>query len=128
MIQKIKYVLFDFSEDFKNNFMALFKKTAALLVIGLIVCCLGSINETLSMIGGGCLVVFGFLWGRDFVGTFFNLASSFNNFFFKMFAFIFTIAIALLVGFVYFLWCVVKVIVYYIKRSANSKKNKSKTK
>lgn len=126
MIQKIKYVLFDFSEGFKNNFMALFKKTAALLVIGLIACCLGSISETLSMIGGGCLVVFGFLWGRDFVGTIFNLASSINNFFFKIFAFIFTIAIALLVGFVYFMWCVIKVIVYYIKRSVNNKNLKNR--
>lgn len=121
MFQKIKYVLFDFSDGFKNNFMALFKKTAVLLVIGLIVCCLGSINETLSMIGGACLVVFGFLWGRDLVGTLVNLTSSINNFFFKFFAFIFTIAIALLVGFVYFLWCVIKIIIYYVKKSSAKK-------
>lgn len=65
-------------------------------------------------------------WGRDFVGTIFNLASSINNFFFKIFAFIFTIAIALLVGFVYFMWCVIKVIVYYIKRSVNNKNLKNR--
>lgn len=124
MIGKIKYILLDFSEGFKNNFMALFKKTAILLIVGLALLPLNGVAEVFTLISGVCIVVFGFLWGRSFIGEVASFGNSINNFFFKIFWVIFMFATALVFGFVYFAWCVVKIIIYYIKKNISKEERK----
>lgn len=117
MIEKIKYVLLDFSDGFKNNFMVLFKKTAVFLIVGLVLLPFSGVAEFFTLVSGLCLVVFGFLWGRNLISGIASFGNSISNFFFKIFWIIFTFAAALIFGFIYFIWCVIKIVIYYIKKN-----------
>lgn len=121
MIEKIKYVLFDYSEGFKNDFIATLKKTIAFLIIGAVCLPLSGVNEVFSVVGGLGIVVFGFMWGREFVGSISTMGNTINNFIFKLFWIIFMFAIALVVGFAYFVWCLIKIVIYYIKKNVTKK-------
>lgn len=121
MINKIKYILFDFSDGFKNDFIAILKKTIAFLIVGAVCLPLSGVNEVFSVVGGLGFVVFGFMWGREFVSSISSMGNMINNIIFKLFWIIFMAAISLIFGFVYFIWCVIKIIVYYIKRAAKNK-------
>ena len=120
MIEKIKYILFDFSDEFKNDFLNTFKKTLVFLIIGAVGLALVSVNDVFSAVGGLGIVVFGFLWGREFVGSVSSFGNNINNFIFKLFWIIFMFFIALAVGYVYFAWCVIKIIIFYIKKATKN--------
>lgn len=125
MLNKIKYVLFDFSENFKNDFVNLFKKTAILLALGIILFLVGCISSSsdifaaIGSIGMILMVIFGFIWGRNFtsVTSLFQTIQrhNANNIIINLFCIVFSFLFSLVIGFIYFIWCVVKMIIYTIK-------------
>lgn len=120
MIEKIKYILFDFSDGFKNDFFNTFKKTIIFLIAGAVCLPLSGVNEVFSVIGGLGIVVFGFLWGREFVASISSFGNFMNNSIFKLFWIIFMFLIALTIGYIYFAWCVIKIIIFYIKKATKN--------
>lgn len=115
MFEKIRYILFDFSEGFKNDFIAMFKKTVFFLVMAAICLPLSDVNEFFSLVGGFGMVAFGFMWGRSFVDSVLSFGNAINNFIFKLFWIILIFAISLVLGFAYFIWCVFKYIICLMK-------------
>lgn len=114
MFSKIKYVLFDYSDKFKDDFWSLFTKTALLLIAGIIMFALSGINDTLGSIGAFALLIFGLIWGREIVGLI-PPPSFVSNFVIRMFWIMFSFMLSFIVGFIYFAWCVVKIVICYIK-------------
>lgn len=121
MFERIKYVLFDFSEGFKNDFVGMFKKTVVFIVLAAVCLPLSGVNEIFSLAGGFGVVAFGFMWGRSFVSSISSLGNSINNIIFKLFWIIFMFALSLVLGFAYFVWCLVKMVIYCIKKSSTKK-------
>ncbi|MCM1234980.1 MAG: hypothetical protein NC489_33190 [Ruminococcus flavefaciens] len=117
MFSKLKYILFDFSENFKNDFLGLFKKSIAFLVIGIIMFPFMDKVEIIGGIGGVALFMFGFLWGRGLVSSLAGLGSISSNIIIKWTILIFLYIIGIAFGYIYFLWCVIKMIVVLIKNN-----------
>lgn len=117
MFSKLKYILFDFSDNFKNDFLGLLKKTIAFLVIGIIMFPFMDKAEVIGGIGGVLLFIFGFLWGRDLVSSLAGLENICGNIMIKWTILIFLYIIGIVFGYIYFLWCVIKMIVVLIKDS-----------
>lgn len=119
MFSKLKYILFDFSDNFKNDFLDVFKKSVAFLVVGIIALIIyGFTNlEAAGIVAGGCELIFGFMWGRNLVSSLAILGSISNNFIIRMFLIVIIYAIAIVVGYIYFLWCLIKMIVIAVKNT-----------
>lgn len=66
MFSKLKYILFDFSDNFKNDYLSLTKKTIIFLVAGIIMFSFKNSNNTVYTIGCFAIIIFGFLWGYKF--------------------------------------------------------------
>lgn len=115
MFSKLKYILFDFSDNFKNDFLGLFKKSIAFLVIGIIMFPFMDKVEVIGVIGGVALFIFGFMWGRDLISSLAVFGSISNNVMIKWTILIFLYIIGIAFGYIYFLWCVIKMIVVLIK-------------
>lgn len=115
MFAKLKYILFDFSDNFKNDFLGLLKKTAVFLIVGIIAMLLSDLIEPAGYVAGGCELIFGFLWGRNLIASFIDFSSISSNFIIKWAIVIFVFIIGIAFGYIYFLWCVIKMIVVLIK-------------
>ncbi len=116
MFSKLKYILFDFSDNFKNDFLNNFKKSAVFLVVGIIALLLSEILESAGAVAGGCILIFGFLWGRSLIASLSILGGISNNIMIKWTILIFLYIIGIAFGYIYFLWCVIKMIVVLIKK------------
>lgn len=129
MIQKLKYIFFDFSNAFKKDFIATFKKSVVFLVLGVMGLALSGINSTLSAIGGLGILLFGVIWAKGLATGLTSLVAIPRNFFFKFFTFIFVYAFCMLLGYIYFAWGCVKMIIIAVKTAKkNSDKEKEITK
>lgn len=117
MFSKLKYILFDFSDNFKNDFLNTLKKSIAFLVIGVIALLLSGVLDPASIVAGGCILIFGFLWGRSLISSLAIFGSISNNFIIKLFLVVFIYAISIAFGYIYFLWCFIKFIICLIKQS-----------
>lgn len=117
MFSKLKYILFDFSDDFKNDFLNTLKKSAAFLVVGIIALFLSEILEPASIIAGGCILIFGFIWGRSLISSLAIFGSISNNFIIRLFMVVIIYGISIAFGYIYFLWCFIKFIICLIKQS-----------
>lgn len=119
MFSALKRTLFDYSEECKADILYLLKKTCAFLIVGLIFFVIGEqIDiEWVAGIGGLCLLIFGFQWGRGLFG-----AVDFAVRFIKdgvlkwVFLFLGCGFIACL-GYIYFLWCMIKLLIIFIKNN-----------
>lgn len=118
MFAKLKYILFDFSDDFVNDFLDAFKKSVIFLMVGIIA---GIVQEVASVevagaVAGGCMLVFGFVWGRSLVSSLAILGTISNNLMIRITLIVLIYAIAICVGYIFFLWCLIKIIVVFIKK------------
>ena len=116
MFSKLRYILFDFRDNFKNDFLDLFKKSIAFLVLGIIMFPFADKSEVVGGIGGVLLFVFGFMWGRDLISSLAIFGSISSNIMIKWTILIFLYLIGIAFGYIYFLWCVIKMIVVLIKK------------
>jgi hypothetical protein len=119
MLSKIKYVLFDFSDNFKNDFITMFKKSIAFLVIGVIMYALKNVNETVGYIGAIGILIFGIMWGKNLVTFLASIASLPQNVMIKWTCLFILFIICFCLGYIYFAWCVVKMIIYLIKKHSS---------
>lgn len=118
MFAKLKYILFDFSDNFKNDFLDAFKKSVVFIVVGIIAGIVQAIAdiEVAGAIAGGCIVIFGFIWGRSLVSSLAILGNISKNFIIRMYLILLIYVIAICVGYIYFIWCLIKMIVILIKK------------
>lgn len=118
MFAKLKYILLDFSDNFKNDFLDAFKKSVVFLVVGIIAGIVQGIAnvEVAGAIAGGCILAFGFVWGRSLVSSLAILGTISNNLMIRITLIVLIYAIAIGVGYIYFLWCLIKMIVVVIKK------------
>lgn len=123
-IQRVKYVLFDFSENFKDDFLNTLGKSVVFIigtvVFGIISAILGGSNEIVYGIAAVCAIITGILWGRSFSSVF-SLGDAIrsifsNNVIMQWFALILSYVAIFLLGWVYFLWCVIKFVICLIKK------------
>lgn len=121
MFSKLRYILFDFSENFKSDFLNTLKKSAIFLAVGIIALFLSTVLEPASLVSTGCILIFGFIWGRSLISSLAILGSISNNFIIKWCILIFIYVVSIAFGYVYFLWCTVKFIIYLIKESAKNR-------
>ncbi len=115
MFSKLKYILFDFSDDFKENYLTLIKKSIAFLILGIIMFPFMDKVEVIGGIGGIALFIFGFLWGRNLTASLSGLYNLPRNIIIKWLILIALFAVGIVFGYIYFLWCTIKFIVVLIK-------------
>ena len=121
MIKKIKYIFLDFSEGFKNDFLNTFKKSVIFLVAGIILYALQNLNDTIGSIGAICIVIFGIFWCKNLFSALKNAIHIPNNIALQWVLYAIIAVICFIIGYIYFAWSVVKIIVYYMKRAKQSK-------
>ena len=116
MFSKLKYILFDFSDNFKNDYLSLTKKTIIFLVAGIIMFSFKNSNNTVYTIGCFAIIIFGFLWGINLANSLFSFTniSSMIRMTLKLIVF----AISFIFGYIYFIWSTIKFIIVLIKKQA----------
>lgn len=118
MFQALKKTLFDYSNGCKEEILYLLKKTCAFLIVGLILFPFMEHVDWLGGIGGICLIIFGFQWGRGLLNSV-GLAMSFtNNGILKWIILIIGFGIVCCLGYVYFIWCMIKLLIIFIKNKS----------
>lgn len=123
MISKIKYVLFDYSNNFKNDFMKLFKKSIAFLIIGIIFFALNGVNETFGFIGSISLIIFGIMWCRNILVFLTGLSLFPKNVILKWTCMLIAFMICFCLGYIYFLWCSIKMLIIFVKKATKKDSN-----
>lgn len=118
MFSALKRTLFDYSDGCKQEILYLLKKTCVFLIVGLILFPFMGRIEWLGGIGGICLIIFGFQWGRGLLGAVDFATRLTNNGFLKWMILIIGFGIVAALGYIYFLWCMIKLIVILIKNRA----------
>ena len=118
MFQALKRTLFDYSENCKADIVYLLKKTCAFLIVGLILSPFMERVEWLGLIGGICLIIFGFQWGRGLFGAVDFATSLTSNVVLKWTFLIIGFGIICCLGYIYFLWCMIKLLIIFIKNQA----------
>lgn len=119
MISRLKYILFDFSNNFKDDFLSTLKKSIALLIIGVIGSVFMDKADFMGIIAGIGLFGFGFIWGRTLTTALVDFSNITSNIMLKWTIMIFMLAIGIAFGYIYFVWCLIKMIVVVIKQLAN---------
>lgn len=118
MFSKLRYILFDFSDNFKNDFLSVFKSSIAFLIIGMIAKAFTNKFEYADIIAIICLLVFGFMWGKNLTTALVNFSNITSNAVLKWTIMLIMFAIGTLFGYIYFAWCLVKMIIVLIKKLA----------
>lgn len=121
MFSKLKYILFDFSNNFKNNFLALFKKSIIFLIVGIVASIFSGTSEIIELISGGGIVIFGFMWGRNLFADLLGFSNLSNNIVIKISILIFAFTIGIFAGYIYFVWCLIKTAIIFVKNLSRDK-------
>lgn len=118
MFRALKRTLFDYSEDYRADILYLLKKTLLFLTVGLVTFPFANQVEFLGYIGSLCLIVFGFQWGRGLLGAVDFATRLTNNVFLKWILLIIGFAVVSVLGYIYFTWCMIKLLIIFIKNKA----------
>jgi hypothetical protein len=118
MFSKLKYILFDFSDNFKNDYLSLTKKTIIFLVAGIIMFSFINSNNTVYTIGCFAIIIFGFLWGINLAKSLFSFTNISSNIMIRMTLKLIVFAISFIFGYIYFIWSTIKFIIVLIKKQA----------
>lgn len=118
MLRALKRTLLDYSEGCKEDILYLLKKTCAFLIVGLILSPFMERVEWLGGIGGICLIIFGFQWGRGLLGAVDFATRLTNNSFLKWTILIIGFGIVCCLGYIYFLWCMIKLLIIFMKNKS----------
>ena len=117
MFSKLKYILFDFSDNFKQDYLSLVKKTIIILVAGIIMYAFGGQKGAIYTIGCIAILVFGLLWGINLVKMLYGAVNVSSNLMIRLTLKIILYVISFIFGYVYFVWSTVKFIIVLIKKS-----------
>lgn len=118
MFSKLKYILFDFSDNFKNDYLSLTKKTIIFLVAGIIMIAFINSNHAVYTIGCFAIIIFGFLWGINLANSLFSFTNISSNVMIRMTLKLIVFAISFIFGYIYFIWSTIKFIIVLIKKQA----------
>ncbi len=118
MFSALKRTLFDYSDGCKQEILYLLKKTCAFLIVGFPLFLFMERIEWLGGIGGICLMIFGFQWGRGLLGAVDFATRLTNNGFLKWTILIIGFGIVTVLGYIYFIWCMIKLLIIFIKNRA----------
>lgn len=118
MISKLKYILLDFGNDFKNDFLNTLKKSIVLLIIGIAGFIFKEKADFMIIAAIIGLLGFGFIWARNLTSSLVNLSNITSNVVLKWTIFFITFTIGTIFGYIYFIWCLIKMIVVVIKQIA----------
>lgn len=120
MLAKLKYIFLDFSDVFKNDFINSLKKSVIFLIAGIVLYSLQNVNDTCGTIGALCLIIFGIFWCKNLFSALIHSISIPNNIVLKWVLYAIIAIVCFVIGYIYFVWSIVKMLIYYIKK--NSKK------
>lgn len=115
MFAKLKYIFLDFSDDFKSDFKSTLKKSIVFLIIGIITLFFSSSSGAVSLIRGLSFLIFGLFWSRDLVSSLTTAALLPKNVMIKMVLLLALYVVCLIIGYFYFLWCIIKMIIIFAK-------------
>ena len=118
MFSKLKYILFDFSDNFKNDYLSLTKKTIIFLVAGIIMFSFKNSNNTVYTIGCFAIIIFGFLWGINLANSLFSFTNISSNVMIRMRLQKLLVLMSFIFGYIYFIWSTIKFIIFLIKKQA----------
>lgn len=121
MISRLKYILFDFSDNFKTDFLDLLKKSIAFLIIGIIAFIFADLSDIVEIIASAGIVIFGFVWGRGLFAGLLGFSNLSNNLVIKIAILVFSFTIGIFAGYIYFLWCLIKMAIVFIKDISKNK-------
>ena len=123
MFAKLKYIFLDFSDYFKKDFISTLKRSVIFLIIGIVTLFIPGSSGVLSLIKGLSFLIFGLFWSRDLVSSLTTAALLPKNVMIKMVLLIVLYAVCLIVGYIYFLWCIIKMIIIMIKPKGKKRTN-----
>lgn len=115
MFSQLKYILFDFSDNFKQDYLSLVKKTIVILIAGIIMYAFG--KGAIYMIGCMAILVFGLLWGINLIKKLYGAANVSSNYMVRLTLKFSLFVISFIFGYIYFVWSTVKFIIVFIKNS-----------
>ncbi len=119
MFSKLRFILLDFSDNFKNDFLSTFKKSIAFLIAGIIAYAFIDKFEYAYIIAAIGLFGFGFIWGRNLTTSLVNFSNITSNVVLKWTIMLIMFVIGTAFGYIYFAWCLIKMIIVIIKKLAN---------
>lgn len=117
MVKKLKYIFCDFSDDFKSEFLSLLKKSIWFLIIGVIGMILmrsesvSGFGEIMYALG---FIIFGLIWAHKIASTLTIMALCPKNIMIKMVLLIAAYMVCMIIGYIYFVWSTVKIIIIAI--------------
>lgn len=117
MFSKLKYILFDFSDNFKQDYLSLVKKTIIILVAGIIMYAFGGQKGAIYTIGCIAILAFGLLWGINLIKMLYDAANVSSNYMVRFTLKFLLFVISFIFGYIYFVWSTVKFIIVLIKNS-----------
>lgn len=125
MLQSIKYILFDFSDDFKKDYLNTLTKSILFLILGIVLMMIGSKanNENLEAIGSFSILIFGLFWGVNLYRRFIDFKNLSQNFVIKVFIFGFVLFVSICFGYIYSVWGLIKLVIWFIIKQTKNKKN-----
>lgn len=115
MLSKLKYIFLDFSDDFKRDFISTLKKSVIFLIIGIVTLFISDSSGAVSLIKGLSFLIFGLFWCRDLVAALTAAVLLPKNIMIKLVLLLALYVVCLFIGYIYFLWCIVKMVVILIK-------------
>lgn len=117
MFSQLKYILFDFSDNFKQDYLSLVKKTIVILIAGIIMYAFGEQKGAIYTIGCMAILVFGLLWGINLIKMLYGAANVSSNYMVRLTLKFLLFVISFIFGYIYFVWSTVKFIIVLIKNS-----------
>lgn len=116
----LKNLLFDFSDDFKNTYKNVLKKSIAFLILALLFAPFTGKSNIIGAICLICLIAFGFTWGKNMVDSLTEFGSILggisNNAAIRITVTILFYLIGIAIGYIYFLWSTIKFLICLVKK------------
>lgn len=113
MIEKFKSLFLDYSDSFKEKFLFTLKKSIIFLIVGLILFCIN--NDVTKLIGAICIIIFGLFWASGLTKTLLDISSGYmifgSNSLIKFFITILIFIVCMALGYLYFAWGIIKLII-----------------
>lgn len=125
MLEKIKYIFTDFSDNFKNDFISTLKKSIAFLMAGIIASFFinsseSGIAELVCAVG---FIAFGIIWAKRVYSALSTLILIPQNIVIKAFLFLAVSIVCMILGYLYFAWGIIKLLLIAGKNVASKSKN-----
>lgn len=123
MLQSIKYILFDFSDSFKKEFLGILKKAVWFLLIGIIALIVNEIapNDVVDTIAAFGFGIYAMFFGISFFRRLIDMSKIISNDIVRLMMYPIAFLIAYFFGLVYSIWGLIKLLIWLIKNKLKNR-------